>query len=434
MTDTSRLKKAMAKGGIEPVNGASPAAPARSWPELDPAAMYGLPGRIVRTVEPHTEADVAAMLFSLYAAAGAMIGNRPHIYAGAVEHGPRVWPLIIGGTGSGVKGTSWAEMKRVTKAADMAFHVGQVVSGISSAEGLIQQVRDGSGTAPDAPGFDEGVGDKRLLIIETEFAAVLAQGKREGNTVLPMIRQAWDGDTLRTMTKNACVATEPHIVIIGHITPTELRKKLSESERAGGTMNRFMPVLSRRSKKLPSGGQLADEDVYALGRELADVVERASKVGRMKRTTEANEYWVDLYDRLTSDVGDGPVAEVIARGAPQMLRLSVTTALLDGANAVDLRHLQAAEAMWNYVEDSAWHVFGSGTGNPDFDRLAAYVDAAGHQGVTRTDITKVCFGGHRKKDQIDALLASLVSLDDYTEYSTPTAGRSVKSYRRNKRN
>lgn len=413
---------------------AKPSPSGRPWPELDPAAMHGLAGRIVQTIEPHTEADPAAMLFTLYSAAGGMIGKRPHVLTGGVEHGARIWPLIIGRTAGGMKGTSWAEIRRVLRHTDETFCHDRVMGGLSSAEGLINQVRDETGE-PDDDNYDQGVIDKRLLIVESEFATVLAQGKRDGNTLLPVVRQAWDGGTLRTITMRPKVATEPHIAIIGHITPTELRVKLSESERAGGTMNRFLPVMSRRSKLLPDGGDLSEGTLKGLGAELAAAVAEAAKVERMRRSPDAARYWQDMYKRLASDhVGDGPVAQVVARAAPQVLRLSVTAALLDGAAEIGVEHLQVAEAMWGYVEDSAWYVFGNGSGNPDLDRLKSFVDnAQSDEGVSRTDIRTECFGRHRTKEQIDALVAELLTLGDYEEWQKPGKGRPVTFLRRLKR-
>jgi hypothetical protein len=413
---------------------AKPSSTGRPWPVLDPAAMQGLAGRVVQTIEPHTEADPAAMLFTLYAAAGAMTGRKPHILTGGVEHGARVWPMVIGRTAGGMKGTSWAEVRRVLKHADETFCHDRVMGGLSSAEGLINQVRDDCGD-PEDDGFVEGVADKRLLIVESEFASVLAQGKREGNTLLPLIRQAWDGGTLRTLTMRPKVATDPHIGIIGHITPTELRVRLSEAERAGGTMNRFLPVLSKRSKLLPDGGDLPESSLKALGAELAAVIDKASNVERMRRSTDAARYWRDLYKRLAADhAGDGPVAQVVARAAPQVLRLSVTAALLDGCDYVDVQHLEVAEAMWSYVEDSAWYVFGSGSGNPDLDRLKAFVDAAeSEDGVSRSEIRTDLFGRHRTKEQIDPLVSELLALGNYEEWQKPGKGRPVTFLRRLKR-
>ncbi|MGP4114157.1 DUF3987 domain-containing protein [Streptomyces sp. 4N509B] len=413
----------------------------RPWPVLPEEAVYGFPGEIVRTIGPETEADLAALLFTLYAAAGAMIGPRPHIFAGDCEQGARIWPLIIGKTSSGVKGTSWWAIRRIFVAAARqrpleagAFVDQKIVNGLSSGEGLINLVRDGNGIAdPNNSKFDEGVPDKRLLVVESEFASVLAQGKREGNVLLTTLRQAWDGGNLRTETVNPRRATGTHIAVVGHITPSELRVKLSEVERSSGTANRFLPVLSRRSKLLPSGGNLPEETVERLAETLVDRIVSASKVNRMYRTTAAEELWASEYARLARDVNDGQVAETIGRARPQVIRLSLITALLDGRREVDAEHLLAALAMWAYVEDSAWYVFANGSGNPDLDRLKEFVDAAGDEGVPRTAITNECFNKHRKKEQIDALVAELISLGDYEEYEIPTAGRPAKRVRRRKR-
>ena len=404
----------------------------RPWPVLDPKAHHGLAGRIVSTIEPHTEADPAAMLFTLYSAAGAMIGKGPHVLTGGVHHGARVWSLIIGRTAGGMKGTSFAEIRRVLATADEGFVAERVMGGLSSAEGLIIQVRDPSGD-PDSDSYDEGVEDKRLLVVESEFAAVLAQGKREGNTLLPLVRQAWDGGTLRTMTVKPKIASDPHIGIVGHITPTELRVKLNEAERAGGTMNRFLPVLSKRSKLLPDGGNLGEADIKAMGAELRAVIDKAKTIGQMRRSTDAAKHWRELYERIAADhAGDGPVAQVVARAAPQVLRLSVTAALLDGFDYIDLPHLEAAEALWDYAEDSAWYVFGGGSGNPDLDRLKSFVDEAGEVGVTRTEINAKCFGRNKDKAAIESLLAELLKINGYSEFTTPTNGRPRTVYRRTK--
>ncbi|MFK4595726.1 YfjI family protein [Streptomyces pristinaespiralis] len=419
-------------GCTPPEDEAEPSPTGRPWPVLGDKARYGLAGRIIAEIEPHTEADPAAMLFTLYSAVGAMVGKGPHVLTGGVHHGARVWPLIIGRTAGGMKGTSWAETRRVLRCADADFDHARVMGGLSSAEGLITQVRDASGD-PESDNYDEGVDDKRLLIVESEFASVLAQGKREGNTLLPLIRQAWDGGTLRTMTVKPKIATDPHVGIIGHITPTELRVRLNEAERAGGTMNRFLPVLSRRSKLLPDGGDLAEADVKALGAELRNVIDKGKHTGQMKRSIEAAEHWRSLYTRLAADhAGDGPVAQVVARAAPQVLRLSVTAALLDGRDYIDLPHLEAAEAMWDYAEDSAWYVFGGGSGNPDLDRLKTFVDAGGSGGVTRTAITSECFGRNKKAADIAGLITELLKIDGYEEFTQPTGGRPTKGVRRKK--
>src|SRR5262249_53961795 len=110
--------------------------------------------------------------------------------------------------------------------------------------------------------IDPGVVDKRLLVVESEFASPLCVMKREGNTLSSLLRLAWETGSLRSMTKNSPArATGAHISVIGHITRTELCRHLDETETANGFGNRILWVCARRSKVLPEGGSLEKVDL-----------------------------------------------------------------------------------------------------------------------------------------------------------------------------
>ena len=102
---------------------------------------------------------------------------------------------------------------------------------------------------------DMGVADKRLLVIEPEFASVLRVAGRDGNTLSTVYRQAWDSGLLRVLNKNSPVkATGTHISIIGHITRDELLMELSNNDKVNGFGNRNLWLCVQRSKFLPDGG------------------------------------------------------------------------------------------------------------------------------------------------------------------------------------
>jgi hypothetical protein len=99
--------------------------------------------------------------------------------------------------------------------------------------------------------------DKRLLVLEPEFAQVLRQGMRAGNTLSATIRCAWDNGNLQTLTKNDPVkATGAHVCVVGHITADELRAELTATDSANGFANRFIFMCVQRSKTLPFGGPM----------------------------------------------------------------------------------------------------------------------------------------------------------------------------------
>ena len=71
--------------------------------------------------------------------------------------------------------------------------------------------------------IDPGVEDKRLFILDPEFAGALACTKREGNTLSTIVRTLFDGGTIEPLTKTSkLVATDPHVAITTHITLQEL--------------------------------------------------------------------------------------------------------------------------------------------------------------------------------------------------------------------
>jgi hypothetical protein len=97
--------------------------------------------------------------------------------------------------------------------------------------------------------------------------------------------------------------------------------------------------------------------------------------GRMRRTPEF--IWSLLYGSMGDDEPRGMLGAAVARAEPQILRLSLTYALADGADEINEHHLGAAWAMWRYCRASAEWIFGNSTGDPIADRLFAAVRDAG---------------------------------------------------------
>src|SRR5262245_52385593 len=79
----------------------------RNWPdELRPEALHGVAGELVRTIEPHSEADPAALLLQFLIGFGNVIGRQAHFMAEADRHFTNLFTVIVGQTAKGRKGTS----------------------------------------------------------------------------------------------------------------------------------------------------------------------------------------------------------------------------------------------------------------------------------------------------------------------------------------
>ena len=202
-----------AAGGDEPPREGAPDAylpgfdpPRPRWPELDGAALHGLPGEIVGAMEPHTEADPVALLGNLLCAFGNAVGRGAHFRIGEDLHYLNLFAAFVGESSKARKGMSWNFVRGLLSVVDEDWERERTVSGLSSGEGLIYAVRDRverENRDGELEVVDEGVRDKRLLAIESELAGPLKLMNREGNILSAVIRQAWDGTDLRTLTKNS---------------------------------------------------------------------------------------------------------------------------------------------------------------------------------------------------------------------------------------
>jgi hypothetical protein len=386
--------------------------PEPRWSELDAAALYGLPGEIVGAMEPHTEADPVALLGSLLCAFGNAIGRGAYFRVGSDMHYLNLFAALVGESSKARKGMSWNYVEGLMGALDGEWATERVASGLASGEGLIYHVRDRverENRDSKREVVDEGVTDKRLLVYEAELAGLLKVMSRDGNNLSPVIRQAWDGGRLRTLTKNnPTKATDAHISMIGHVTRTELLRYLTETEAGNGFANRFLWLLVKRSKLLPRGGEWHRVEKTPLVSRLLSALEFGSKPVEITMTEGAWIDWEDIYGPL-SEGKVGMFGAVTGRSEAQVRRLAALYAVLDESDEIEPQHLEAALALWQYAEDSARYIFGDATGDPIADTIHAALKGTGTDGMSRTDISNL-FKRHVSAERIGRALAFLLEI------------------------
>jgi hypothetical protein len=432
--DGQRVGSTVAANRIAPPTRLAASLRAPEWPaDIDRAALYGIAGEFVLMMDPHTEADPVALLVQLLAAFGSLVGRGPHYRVEGDEHHANLFVLLIGTTSKGRKGTAFGRVRDVfERVPEWKPHV----SGLSTGEGLKHAVRDEREvTKEDKNGqmvtqvVDFGVIDKRLLVVEPEFAGVLRAAQRHGCTLSTTIREAWDSGDLRILTKSDPItATGAHISIIGHITGAELRTELTATDTANGFANRFLFVAVRRSKLLPFGGAPIDSDrLDVFAERLYELAQRARTRNAVQMTERASAVWSSVYPAL-SEGADGLHGAVTARAEAQCVRLALTYALLDGADAIEVPHLMAALAVWQYCEATAKHLFGTSLGDRVADEIIRQLRAAGDAGLTRTEIRDL-FQRHRSTEVIGAALERLERHGLAVVESIGTPGRPLQRWK-----
>lgn len=120
----------------------NPTSCAMAWPKIDDAAFNGIAGDIVRTIEPHTEADPVALLVQILTVAGNVVGRLPYYQVKSDQHRANIFAVLVGDSSKGRKGTSLGRIRSIVKTADEKWCGDRIKTGLSSGEGFINEVRD----------------------------------------------------------------------------------------------------------------------------------------------------------------------------------------------------------------------------------------------------------------------------------------------------
>lgn len=417
---------------VEPI---VPEAPDRPWPKpMGDAIRVGLVADFLDLVVEQTEADPAAIVADLLVRVGCAINRGPHFMVSGDRHAGNLFALVVGATADGRKGSSAAFPRRLMECADPVWAESCVKSGLSSGEGIIHAVRDAAPTGrTDKAGaeiLEPGVPDKRLLAIEPEFARTMRAAARRESTLGPILRQCWEGaHRLAALTKQPYCATGAHVAVLAHITPTEFRSLVNETDIGGGSFNRFLFIASRRQRQLPFGGAVPEADLERLGVALGKRIDDARRfAGEYVFTPTARAAWPRVYAHLLQDERQpGILGELMARGTAQTRRLAMLFAILDGQRQVDLPHVAAALEIWRYSKASIGYLFDTITGNLTADRVLRELRQR-PDGADKSDLFAM-FKGHVSAQALDDALALLHRLNLAHGDRIRTAGRPRERWR-----
>jgi len=184
--------------------------------------------------------DIAHLQMS---APWATLGNAlAHVIA-ATPH-DIVLPATIGGRGSlnlfvGIVGPSGSGKGASSRVADSAIDIvgGYERKNVGTGEGLISAF-----VKPVRGGGQEWVRHNCLIDV-AEIDSLAAVAKRQGATIMPVLRSAWSGETLGFQNRDSATAThvpamEYRLALVAGIQPARADVLLGDSD--GGTPQRFM--------------------------------------------------------------------------------------------------------------------------------------------------------------------------------------------------
>ncbi len=418
-------------------------------PKLAEVGLFGLIGEIAHKGTEGKEPDPASVALAAIIRLSALVGRDLYIAVGDTRHTLNLYGLHIGRSAIGAKGESFSLVNRIMEKLASDKPNGKNItaqshtSGLSSREGLAMLIHDGfqQGKEEHSP-----IDDKRLFLRESEFANLLAQSKRDGNTISPALRDVWDaGQSIKPLTKTSQLwATDPHVALHGAITPLELLQKLDANEASNGFLNRFLICFAERVCLVPLPEPTRQIDVSILASRVEKVVLWAKgnyptdKYTRcMELSDQAKKLWINVYPKLKKRTAHGEmISAILERRAPITLRIAGLFAVTDMSLTIEVHHLQAALAWATFHKESVIYVFGRDAEQQKAAQLMMeyrnkIMDALKcGDWLTRTVLRKA-FNNHLNNQTLDHALAGLLEdkhIERKQEKNKKNAGKKI-SYR-----
>ena len=327
-----------------------------------PEAFEGLCGEIVSAMAANTDADEAGLLASFLALSGAVFPVHGYSFG---EQTSSPFVALVGESSIGRKGTA---MNRALDALRLSVNAAEVnaliLDGLNSGEGLI--------TALD--GRSKYTRDLCAVIFEDEFASLLQSRGRDGSTLDPKMRAAFDGSVLSN--RKAAGETTVHppywLPALTAITPDELRRRLEPGSHRSGSANRwlYVPVV-RRAVHI-------EDAPPVLPRELQTALVKARDGGARRVDFEpAATARLSEYAAFVVTNSSGLACDLVKRYQTIAARLAMVHAALERDSVVRLAYLDRALALTEYARRGFLWVFGQTVGSPLADLLLRYLQAEG---------------------------------------------------------
>lgn len=405
----------------------------RNAPRGNDAMLYGIFGDFGRIAAKNTEVNPYAAAFNSMIYLSSAIGRDVFFYIGNDIHHVRLFGLHIGRSSQGQKGGAHSLLNRVEKhlaEREPTLAPRKHTGGLSSREGLAALLHDGY---MDGKQEVEPITDKRLFIRESEFANVMHQASRNGNTLSAALRDGWDGIGSQPATKHRGMwSSNPHIAIAAACTPVELITLTTKNDVSNGFLNRFVIFWAERTARVPFPESTPQHTVEDLAQRLSNVIAFAKgdycwdtnpslaveNTRQITLSDEAKKVYGHIYIKVFPKFNDGEkVTALTERKAPYLLRIAALFALSDFSLVIEAHHINAAHEWIKYWHESVKFIFNDEAEEVENSQIAInaekildYLKSKGSKHkATQTELSENVFNKHASSKEINAAISSLLS-------------------------
>lgn len=252
------------------------------------------------------------------------------------------------------------------------------------------------------------------------------------------IRDAFDGRDLAPLTKtNRTTASNPHISIVGHVTPADLPELLKDRAISNGFLNRWMVIWAEREKLVPRPKRTPQGVIDGWASTLYAAAQWARQPREMELSDDAWGLYDDLYLREWAKVSPvAVVAALLERRPVVALRIAMTLAALERKTVIEREHLACGAAWARYWASSVLFVWreraqiemNGGLGAKTMKNAERIVEFLKDRGeATRAEIYKQCFGCNESSKSISDSLHLLQERKQVRHWATEKQGP-VRTY------
>lgn len=375
-------------------------------PVASPAMFRGILGELSGVFHGWAEAPRVSIFANLLVLSSIAVGTKPKVFTVKDER-LCIQAITCNATGEeGQKGTSTEMALRLFKEALPDFVKNHVHAGLPNSGPAFVKTIAGYATTPgnieewtygaDFVGEDSDEQDRKtrrervlpgfpVAVFDSEYARSLDTSARD-KQFATALRDIWDGKDIKCLADGGngfLTVPEPHIGLMGHISPGEwlgiqkpellLPGARGRANLSGGNGNRLFLFWA----------QVEEDDIIDLPEPMPEgyLTEYAEKLreriewaqsfeGTVPFTPEAAEHWKkEVAPWLRGNVRGKPVMnEFAGRARPYARRLGALLALLEGKTAVDIDVLETVTAIMDYVFKSIRYIISM---HPKFGEILA---------------------------------------------------------------